>query len=211
MKKIIVFSFVVVSFLCSCSDTGKLSNTTFTSVSDIDRYISEMETDGQPMRFQREIVDEKGQSVGFVFGSYVGDKLFKLEEMSRGGNLSHYYRFYLKDDQLVLSTQEEAELNNGGRPIQKEYRIYYGKNSLLQATSKEYSPMQDREVKDMSTIQAQPFSPNYSSLMKANSKRIRMLSQNIQPEFENYKGTLMQSKEKLEKIKSQQSSQPTKQ
>jgi len=187
-------------FLFSC--TSKLTNTTFKTVKEVEDYATGVETDEALMVYKKEMKNENGFTVSTVEGGYINNELVKLTENSINPKATNIFKFYLKNGQLIYSTQEEFIMNfDGNKPLSRMYKICYGDNNVLNATVKEVVSQYDREMIDMNKVETKPYSTSYSSLMKANEKKIASLKSIIDPIAKSQESNNEATKKKLERVK----------
>lgn len=197
MKYLLLFLTI---FLFSC--TSKLTNTTFKTVKEVEDYATSVETDEALMVFKKEMKNESGFTVSTVEGGYINNELVKLTENSINQKATNIFKFYLKNGQLIYSTQEEFIMNyDGNKPLSRMYKICYGDNNVLNATVKEVVSQYDREMIDMNKVETKPYSTSYSSLMKANDKKIASLKSIIDPIAKSQDSNNEATKKKLERVK----------
>lgn len=197
MKYLLLFLTI---FLFSC--TSKLTNTTFKTVKEVEDYATSVETDEALMVFKKEMKNESGFTVSTVEGGYINNELVKLTENSINQKATNIFKFYLKNGQLIYSTQEEFIMNyDGNKPLSRMYKICYGDNNVLNATVKEVVSQYDREMIDMNKVETKPYSTSYSSLMKANEKKIASLKSIIDPIAKSQESNNEATKKKLERVK----------
>lgn len=197
MKYLLLFLTI---FLFSC--TSKLTNTTFKTVKEVEDYATSVETDEALMVFKKEMKNESGFTVSTVEGGYINNELVKLTENSINQKATNIFKFYLKNGQLIYSTQEEFIMNyDGNKPLSRMYKICYGDNNVLNATVKEVVSQYDREMIDMNKVETKPYSTSYSSLMKANEKKIASLKSIIDPIAKSQDSNNEATKKKLERVK----------
>lgn len=197
MKYLLLFLTI---FLFSC--TSKLTNTTFKTVKEVEDYATSVETDEALMVFKKEMKNESGFTVSTVEGGYINNELVKLTENSINQKATNIFKFYLKNGQLIYSTQEEFIMNyDGNKPLSRMYKICYGDNNILNATVKEVVSQYDREMIDMNKVETKPYSTSYSSLMKANEKKIATLKSYIEPIAKSQDSNNEATKKKLERVK----------
>lgn len=199
--KYLLFSLSLLIVSC----TSKLTNTTFKTVKEVEDYATSVETDEALQLFKKEMKNESGFIVSTVKGGYINNELVKLEENSINQKATNIFKFYLKNGQLIYSTQEEFIMNyDGNKPLSRMYKIYYGDNSIMNASVKEVVSQYDREMIDMNKVETKPYSTSYSSLMRANEKKINALKALIEPLAKGAEVNNTATKEKMERVKQSQ-------
>lgn len=190
-----VFYLFLAIAITSCS--SKLTNTTFTNEKDIEQYAAGVETDEALVQVKKEIRNENNFITSTIEGGYINNELVKLVENSIGQKSTNIYKFYLKNGQLIFSTQEEFIMNyDGNKPLSRLINICYGDKKVVSAGVKEVVSQYDREMIDMNNIQLKPYSTNYSSLMSANEKKIKALTKLVQPLYDAHSASVKKGEER---------------
>ncbi len=198
MKKV----FYLLLALAATSCSSKLTNTTYTTEKDVAQYGANVETDEALITVKKEIKNENNFITSTVEGGYINNELVKLVENSIGQKSTNIYKFYLKNGQLIYSTQEEFIMNyDGNKPLSRLINIAYGDKQVLSAGIKEVVSQYDREMIDMNSIQMKPYSVNYSSLMSANEKKIKALTKEIDPVYKVHDQSVKKGAERLKGTK----------
>jgi hypothetical protein len=194
MKKVFYLLLALVATSCS----SKLTNTTYTNEKDVAQYAANVETDEALITIKKEIKNENNFVTSTIEGGYINNELVKLVENSIGQKSTNIYKFYLKNGQLIYSTQEEFIMNyDGNKPLSRLINIAYGDKQVLSAGIKEVVSQYDREMIDMNSIQMKPYSVSYSSLMSANEKKIKALTKEIDPVYKVHDQSVKKGAERL--------------